>query len=252
MAGYNWITKRRRRNTPIYLADLPDSQYYGNVIVPLAGSSSPFWTFLLESRMHEVCCVRTVIDAFVRRHSHPADDEVIKADYLTIAGICLGVHIMHRTDCTMAMAKADPAAIDLPALAVTTGALNCQSWNRCQYRCLTRSRSRARSRTRSRFHFQSQSRLHLHSPSHFHFQDLSHFHCKRTLDPAVGLGVRRHACAQVLDCGNHAQADVKAAGRNIIVHNQTLDLARLAALAIVVAVNTAGLLGTVFNQGLGA
>ncbi|KAK3377746.1 hypothetical protein B0H63DRAFT_547322 [Podospora didyma] len=54
-------------NKPVRIADLPESDCYGNAIVPLAGSSSPFWTFLLEERLHEVCHVRTLIDTFVRR-----------------------------------------------------------------------------------------------------------------------------------------------------------------------------------------
>ncbi|KAK3352889.1 hypothetical protein B0T25DRAFT_568137 [Lasiosphaeria hispida] len=53
-------------NTPLRKADLPDG-CYANVIIPLAGSSSPFWTLLLEGREHEVCRTTTLIDAFVRR-----------------------------------------------------------------------------------------------------------------------------------------------------------------------------------------
>ncbi|KAK0715991.1 hypothetical protein B0H67DRAFT_582158 [Lasiosphaeris hirsuta] len=69
---------------PVRKADLPDG-CYANVIIPLAGSSSPFWTFLLERREHEVCRTPALIDAFVRRIlSHlgliPRAETAVRAD----------------------------------------------------------------------------------------------------------------------------------------------------------------------------
>ena len=40
---------------------------YGNVVLPLAGSSSPFWAALLEKNQHEPCQESFLVDAFRRR-----------------------------------------------------------------------------------------------------------------------------------------------------------------------------------------
>lgn len=54
-------------NTPIRMSSLEPGTCFGNVIIPLAGSSSPFWTALLEDVYHETCRTQTLLNAWVRR-----------------------------------------------------------------------------------------------------------------------------------------------------------------------------------------
>ena len=52
---------------PAHAETLPPRSCYGNVVLPLAGSSSPFWAALLEKVHHEPCQEPFLIDAFRRR-----------------------------------------------------------------------------------------------------------------------------------------------------------------------------------------
>jgi EGF domain-specific O-GlcNAc transferase len=52
---------------PIRIKDLTTGTCHGNVLVPLAGSSSPFWAALLETVQHEPCRTSFLVDAFRRR-----------------------------------------------------------------------------------------------------------------------------------------------------------------------------------------
>ncbi|OAA60281.1 hypothetical protein SPI_05405 [Niveomyces insectorum RCEF 264] len=52
---------------PIRRRDLPTPFCPGHVILPLAGSSSPFWTFLIETDQHEPCQTRTLMDFLLPR-----------------------------------------------------------------------------------------------------------------------------------------------------------------------------------------
>ncbi|KAB5542365.1 hypothetical protein GE09DRAFT_239930 [Coniochaeta sp. 2T2.1] len=54
-------------NKPIRMSSLEPGACIGNVIIPLAGSSSPFWTALLEDVYHETCRTQTLLNAWVRR-----------------------------------------------------------------------------------------------------------------------------------------------------------------------------------------
>jgi hypothetical protein len=54
-------------NKPIRLSSLKPGTCFGRVIIPLAGSSSPFWTALLEDVYHETCRTQTLLDAWSRR-----------------------------------------------------------------------------------------------------------------------------------------------------------------------------------------
>lgn len=54
-------------NTPVRMSSLEPGTCFGNVIIPLAGSSSPFWTALLEAVYHETCRTGALLDTWVRR-----------------------------------------------------------------------------------------------------------------------------------------------------------------------------------------
>lgn len=54
-------------NPPIRRSVIPPGTCFRNVILPLAGSSSPFWTALLESVYHETCRTQFLLDTFLRR-----------------------------------------------------------------------------------------------------------------------------------------------------------------------------------------
>ncbi len=53
-------------NKPLRLSQL-DSGCYGNVIIPLAGSSSPFWNLLRQNANDQICANTVLINTFVRR-----------------------------------------------------------------------------------------------------------------------------------------------------------------------------------------
>lgn len=53
-------------NAPIRKSQL-EPRCYGNVIIPLAGSSSPFWILLIENISHQVCKSTFLLDTFLRR-----------------------------------------------------------------------------------------------------------------------------------------------------------------------------------------
>jgi protein O-GlcNAc transferase len=53
-------------NKPLRLSQL-GSGCYGNVIIPLAGSSSPFWTLLGQDINDQICANTVLINTFVRR-----------------------------------------------------------------------------------------------------------------------------------------------------------------------------------------
>jgi len=52
---------------PVPASSLTPGACYGNVLLPLAGSSSPFWAALLEKVQHEPCQEPFLVDAFRRR-----------------------------------------------------------------------------------------------------------------------------------------------------------------------------------------
>ncbi|KAF3913346.1 hypothetical protein ABW20_dc0104827 [Dactylellina cionopaga] len=52
---------------PIKVNSLKNDACYGNVLLPLPGSSSPFWAALTETVYHEPCQSSILIDAFRRR-----------------------------------------------------------------------------------------------------------------------------------------------------------------------------------------
>lgn len=54
-------------NKPMRMSALAPGACLGNVILPLAGSSSPFWSALLESNHHENCRKETLMTAFISR-----------------------------------------------------------------------------------------------------------------------------------------------------------------------------------------
>jgi protein O-GlcNAc transferase len=53
-------------NKPIRMSALTPGTCFGNIIIPLAGSSSPFWTALLEDVYHETCRAPVLLTAWVR------------------------------------------------------------------------------------------------------------------------------------------------------------------------------------------
>ena len=53
-------------NPPLRKSQL-DSGCYENVILPLAGSSSPFWTLLMQSANDQICTNKILINTFLRR-----------------------------------------------------------------------------------------------------------------------------------------------------------------------------------------
>jgi hypothetical protein len=54
-------------NTPIRMSSLEPGTCFGKVIIPLAGSSSPFWSALMEDVYHETCHTQVLLNAWVRR-----------------------------------------------------------------------------------------------------------------------------------------------------------------------------------------
>lgn len=54
-------------NKPVRMSGLSPGTCFGNVIIPLAGSSSPFWSALLEDAYHESCRNPVLLEAWVRR-----------------------------------------------------------------------------------------------------------------------------------------------------------------------------------------
>ncbi|TPX12147.1 uncharacterized protein E0L32_007033 [Thyridium curvatum] len=54
-------------NAPIRRSDLQPGTCFKNVILPMAGSSSPFWSALLETNYHDPCQTRFLLDTFIRR-----------------------------------------------------------------------------------------------------------------------------------------------------------------------------------------
>lgn len=54
-------------NKPIRMRDLQPGSCLGNVILPLAGSSSPFWSALMESNPHDNCRKETLMTAWINR-----------------------------------------------------------------------------------------------------------------------------------------------------------------------------------------
>ncbi|KAJ9165095.1 DUF563-containing protein [Coniochaeta hoffmannii] len=54
-------------NTPIRMSSLEPGACFGNVIIPLAGSSSPFWSALMEDVYHETCHTQVLLNTWVRR-----------------------------------------------------------------------------------------------------------------------------------------------------------------------------------------
>ncbi|EPS41023.1 hypothetical protein H072_5092 [Dactylellina haptotyla CBS 200.50] len=52
---------------PVKVKDLEKGACYGNVLLPLPGSSSPFWAALVETVYHEPCQSSILIDVFRRR-----------------------------------------------------------------------------------------------------------------------------------------------------------------------------------------
>ena len=54
-------------NLALRRSDLVPGTCYGNVVIPLAGSSSPFWQALIEIVYHETCRTTFLMNAFLRR-----------------------------------------------------------------------------------------------------------------------------------------------------------------------------------------
>ncbi len=54
-------------NNPLRRSTLAPGTCYGNVIIPLAGSGSPFWQALIEIVYHETCRTQFLMNTFLRR-----------------------------------------------------------------------------------------------------------------------------------------------------------------------------------------
>jgi len=52
-------------NAPIRRSSLAPGTCFSNVILPLVGSSSPFWTVLLETVYYETCHASLLMDTFL-------------------------------------------------------------------------------------------------------------------------------------------------------------------------------------------